>query len=141
MSQLIDELIAFYSDFSAENLGKLPDLYAANAVLVDPVHKVEGVSAIVGYFRSIMSDVRTCRFTFENVLETEGQAVLEWTMTFKHPRLGKDSIAVKGCSVLRMSDKIDHHRDYYDLGEMLYEHVPVLGYVVRSLRRKLASGG
>lgn len=140
MSQLIDELIAFYSDFSAANLAKLPDLYAGDAVFVDPVHQIEGVSAIVGYFRAVMTDVKSCRFTFENVSVTEGQALLEWTMQFQHPRLGKGSIAVKGCSVLRISDKIDHHRDYYDLGEMLYEHVPVLGYVVRKLRHKLASG-
>ncbi len=139
MSQLIDELLVFYRDFSADNLAAISDLYAEQAVFMDPVHKVVGQAAITEYFRAIMADVQACRFEFHNVKCADGQALLEWTMHFRHPKLGGDSIAVDGCSVLDFSQKIDRHRDYYDLGEMLYEHVPVLGYAVRYLKHKLAS--
>ncbi len=32
----------------------------------------------------------------------------------------------------------DLHKDYYDLGEMVYEHVPILGFIIRKIKGKLA---
>ncbi len=33
--------------------------------------------------------------------------------------------------------KICHHRDYYDLGALLYERIPVLGKLIRSIKARL----
>ena len=34
-----------------------------------------------------------------------------------------------GCSVVDMrDDRIVRQRDYYDAGEMIYEHLPILGW-------------
>ncbi len=35
-------------------------------------------------------------------------------------------------------DSIIYHKDYYDLGEMVYEHVPILGFVIKKIKGKLA---
>jgi hypothetical protein len=47
----------------------------------------------------------------------------------------KDSdkqITLDGTTQLGVSDdSIIYHKDYYDLGEMVYEHVPILGFVVK----------
>ncbi len=34
-------------------------------------------------------------------------------------------------------DKVYRHRDYFDAGAMLYEHLPVLGRVVSWLKRRV----
>ena len=36
-------------------------------------------------------------------------------------------------------DKVEVHEDFYDMGAMLYEQLPVLGNVTRWLRMRLAS--
>jgi len=37
-------------------------------------------------------------------------------------------------SHLKFADgKVISHRDYFDLGEMLYEHIPLLGGVIKSI--------
>jgi hypothetical protein len=35
-------------------------------------------------------------------------------------------------------DIIIYHKDYYDLGEMVYEHVPILGFIIKKIKGKLA---
>ncbi len=32
-----------------------------------------------------------------------------------------------------------HQRDYYDAGEMIYEHLPLLGWAVRGVKRRVRS--
>ena len=34
-------------------------------------------------------------------------------------------------------DKVYRHRDYFDAGALLYEHVPLLGRVIRWLKRRM----
>ena len=43
-----------------------------------------------------------------------------------------------GASHLRLADnRIAYQRDYYDLGAMLYEHIPLLGGAVRAVKARL----
>lgn len=60
-------------------------------------------------------------------------------MCFHHGHLGKHEVTVSGISVIRFDEKIFAHRNYYDMGELLYEHVPILGRAVRKLKAKLAA--
>jgi hypothetical protein len=58
-------------------------------------------------------------------------------MTYSHPKLNKgQSINVEGMSQLRFSDKIFAHRDYFDVGQMLYEQVPFLGGLIGLLKNR-----
>ena len=36
-------------------------------------------------------------------------------------------------------DKVYYQQDQYDLGAMIYEHIPVIGPVVRFLKRRLGN--
>jgi len=40
--------------------------------------------------------------------------------------------------VLTVEDKIVEHRDYFDAGELFYENVPILGGIIRTLKKKIA---
>ena len=67
---------------------------------------------------------------------------VQWIMHFSHPRLQSGRvIEVPGSSFLHFSDsdKGFLHGDYFDLGSVLYQHLPVLGGVVRSINRRLGS--
>ena len=56
-----------------------------------------------------------------------------------HPQLASGAeIEVTGISHIRYDDLIFYHRDYYDLGEMLYEHIPAYGWITRKLKARLA---
>ena len=48
-------------------------------------------------------------------------------------------ITLDGTTQLKVEDeKIIYHKDYYDLGEMVYEHIPLLGSIIKMIKRRLA---
>jgi len=64
--------------------------------------------------------------------------MLTWDFNF---RTGGRARLVRGVSHLRLASdgRIAWHRDYWDAAGELYETVPVLGAVMRFLRRRLAA--
>ena len=119
----------------------LATLYHTNAVLIDPFGQHQGLSAIQDYLSHLLANVDHCRFTLDAPL-CEGQRfAVAWTMHWSHPRLaGGKVLQLAGCSVVTVEDeRIIHQRDYYDAGEMLYEHLPLLGWAVRGAKRRVRS--
>ena len=81
-------------------------------------------------------------FHFSHHQRSGDNAYVQWVMTFSHPRLnGGEQITVPGVSYLRFSgaEKVAFHQDYFDVGAMLYEQIPVLGRIITHLKRRLGS--
>ena len=72
------------------------------------------------------------------MIAEENEAAIYWNMSYQHPRLnGGKIVNVQGSSHLKgCDDKVIFHRDYIDLGAMLYEQVPLLGRIIRFLKRR-----
>jgi len=121
------------------DLSQLRQIYADGIVFKDPVHEIRGLVELEDYFTTMCADLSDCRFEYLDELQNDSAAYVKWLMHFKHPRLGNRLISVRGVSHLQISDKIDYHEDFYDMGAMLYEQLPVLGNVTRWLRLRLAS--
>ena len=137
--QLVDQLKSYYKDLHAADLSKLHSIYADNVTFKDPVHKIQGLVDLEDYFQALCSDLSDCRFEFLDELVSEGSAYIKWVMHFRHPKLGNRLISVRGVSHLKFSDRIDFQEDFYDMGAMLYEQLPLLGNVTRWLRHRLAN--
>ena len=121
------------------DLSRLRDLYDEEIVFKDPVHEIRGLVELEDYFTSMCSDLSDCRFEYLDELISEDAAYVKWMMHFKHPKLGNRLISVRGVSHLKIGDKIEFQEDFYDMGAMLYEQLPLLGNVTRWLRLRLAS--
>jgi esterase/lipase superfamily enzyme len=121
------------------DLSRLRDLYDEEIVFKDPVHEIRGLVELEDYFTSMCSDLSDCRFEYLDELISEDAAYVKWVMHFKHPKLGNRLISVRGVSHLKIGDKIEFQEDFYDMGAMLYEQLPLLGNVTRWLRLRLAS--
>jgi hypothetical protein len=140
MNGLLERFKGFYGDLKNVDLGQLDQIYAEGAVFKDPVHEIRGLSAIHRYMEDLCSNVEVCRFEFLDQLETEGGAYFKWNMHFRHPGLGGKPITVRGMTQVQFKNGlVCFHEDIYDMGAMIYEHVPVLGSVTRWLKRRLAA--
>ena len=51
---------------------------------------------------------------------------------------GGEILTIRGITHLKYTKRIYYHEDCYDLGALVYEHVPVLGGITRSLKSRLA---
>ncbi|WP_416308276.1 nuclear transport factor 2 family protein [Neptunicella sp. SCSIO 80796] len=113
-------------------------VYASHIHFEDSFHQLEGLDNFKQYCASLYQNLQYCRFSFHSFIVEPGQGMTRWTMDYAHPRLnGGRNIQVDGCSFLQFEDKVVMHRDYFDGGQLLYEHVPVLGRLVKFVKHRM----
>jgi len=129
-----------YQNLSKNNLDSLSDIYHSDIAFEDPLHRVEGLKDFIAYFENLYTHVITCTFEINHTIHTSDEAAIYWEMHYQHPKLNSGkNITVTGHSRLKMVDnKIIYHRDYLDVGAMLYEHIPVVGSIVRFLKSRVS---
>ncbi|MGM0481665.1 MAG: nuclear transport factor 2 family protein [Pseudomonadota bacterium] len=139
--ELVDSLKSFYDEFKSENLEQLSELYHDDINFTDPIHQIVGLDDLKAYFEHTMENVKYCHFAFDDELVGDEKAYLTWQMRFSHPKLADGiEIVLPGVSHLQFEDgKIREQQDYYDLGAMLYEHVPLVGYVIDKIKQRLVA--
>lgn len=140
MSEYLQQFARGFSALNAHNLDTLAGLYSADVAFIDPLHRITGLSNFKAYMMQLYANVEHLEFTFEGYDQiADGEGYLRWTMQYRHPRLaGGQLISVPGCSHLRWSEKVYYHRDYFDAGALIYEHLPIMATVIRWLKGRLA---
>jgi len=139
----MDRLKAFtevYKNLTRSNLHTLELVYSRDIRFADPAHEIIGLAALQNYFAKLYEHTSSIHFDFTHSHQAGGEAYLQWKMTFSHPRLGGGArITVPGASFLEFDDsgRVRYHRDYFDLGLMLYEQLPLLGAIIKKIKRKL----
>ena len=139
MSSFLRQFARRFAQLDKDNLQRLGELYTDDVRFTDPLHEVQGLGQLRGYFAELYANVNELRFDFHGFDQiAEGEGYLRWVMSYRHPRLaGGRLIRVDGCSHLRWRDKVYCHRDYFDAGAMLYEHLPILGRAIAWLKRRM----
>ncbi|MEW6175167.1 nuclear transport factor 2 family protein [Stutzerimonas sp. KH-1] len=142
MSAFLQRFAEEFARLNAGNLERLADLYSADVHFTDPLHEVCGLDELQRYFSELYANVEQLHFEFiGHDLVADGQGYLRWVMSYRHPRLNRGRlISLEGCSLLRWNaeGKVERHRDYFDAGALIYQHVPLLGSAIRWLQRRLA---
>lgn len=141
MASNLERTKEIFNRLDKDHMKLLGDFYAAEAEFQDPIHRVKGVKAIEAYYSRLYKNVDSIRFDFKSASEIDDFVTLEWTMRLRTPALnsGRD-IALDGVSLIRFdgkTGKVIHHRDYFDMGEFIYERIPVLGSAVRLIKNKM----
>ena len=139
---LIDEVVEFFESVSPDTLSRIGDLYAADARFKDPFNEVQGVPAIEQIFRHMFTQVEAPKFVISERIVQDSAAMLVWQFKFG-VRVGKTvrPQVVHGVTHFKfgVNGKVQLHRDYWDTGEELYIKVPLLGALLRALRRRLSA--
>ncbi|MFT5698280.1 MAG: hypothetical protein ACI8ZB_001134 [Desulforhopalus sp.] len=136
----MENFLEMYQKLNAENLHTLKSVYSRDVRFVDPAHEIVGLDNLSAYFAALYKNIESIDFSFGEPLLIESKCYVSWEMTFRHPRLiGGKAIAIEGVTYLEFDDQgmVFYHRDYFDLGAMLYEHIPLLGRLVKSIKRGL----
>lgn len=140
---VIDRFASFYQTLAFADIAQLADIYADDITLIDPVGTHHGLSRLTAYFENLLVNAQSCEFAIHHIAAHESQPLLDhqsftvtWTMSFATPRLnGGETIHVDGITLLKVrDDKIFFHQDYYDLGQMVYEQVPILKFIINKIK-------
>ncbi|KFA95994.1 MULTISPECIES: nuclear transport factor 2 family protein [Vibrio] len=135
----IEMVSEVYQKLNKNNLHLLEQIYHKDVVFEDSAHRLEGWDQLSAYFDSLYTNVIKCDFDIRHHQQVEDSGFLTWTMQLQHPKLnGGEAVNVNGVSHIRFSgDRVIYHRDYFDLGEMLYENIPLLGFVIKNIKQRL----
>jgi len=117
----------------AENLDRL---YTEDVHFRDPISEVTGLPELQRYFTRFAEVSAGARFEITDEVVQPGQAAVFWTMVMVQ-RDGSDGRRFQGVSHMKVRDRIYEERDYFDLGEAVYDHVPVVGWLTRFVRSRI----
>ncbi len=129
----------FFETLVPESVGQLDRLYAGDAHFKDPHNDVVGVAEIEKIFRHMFASLTAPRFVVTNKISEGNQCFLSWEFHFYFRGFKRNvEQVVRGASHLVFDDEglITQHRDYWDAAEELYEKLPVIGTLMRWLKRQ-----
>jgi len=135
-----EKIRRYYTELTATNMGPLRDFYTDDVQFIDPVGQLQGLEAVYNYTKKMYEAATSVKFEILNEVVDKDTHVIRWKMYFQSKSLnGNEPIIVPGMSWIRFRaglDKAEFHEDSFDVGAMVYEHVPVVGYFVRSIKNK-----
>ena len=134
----VERLVQLYEQLAPDHLQRLDSYYASDAHFKDPFNEVRGVTAIAGIFAHMFDTLQEPRFVVTERLVQERQAFLAWEFRFRLQRWRPGSEqCIRGASLLHFDAQglVCQHRDYWDAAEELYEKLPLLGILMRWLRK------
>lgn len=137
MSALIGQFKTFYRDLRQLPFEQFGQIYADDVIFRDPVGQLRSAAALMSYLESSCQQLQFGQFEYLDELVDADTAYIKWNMQFSHPKYRDGVHTLRGMSHLQFGDRIHYHEDVYDLGQMVYEHVPVMGSAVRWLKRRL----
>lgn len=135
----LSQIKQLFNSLRKDNVAEVRDYYTKDVVFIDPFVEIRGVDNLVQHLANQYANLDSCTFDYgEQFIDAE-KATLSWSMSVRHPALANSKeILVDGMTLFVFEgDQISFQRDYYDAGAMLYEHVPVIGTVIRKIRKRL----
>ena len=131
-------IVEYFESLTPESVARLGELYSENAYFKDPFNEVNGRDGIRRVFDHMFRQVEAPRFRVTDRVADAAGAMLVWEFSFRSR--GRETL-VRGATHLRFDErgKIVYHRDYWDAAEELYAKLPLLGALMRWLRRRLAA--
>lgn len=137
--QATDNLATFFETLSPQSVAQLHTIYDAQARFKDPFNEVQGLPEIEKIFRHMYVALEQPHFVVTGQVVDGTQAFLTWEFRFRFKRFDTTTLqAVRGASHVLFNEQglVTMHRDYWDAAEELYEKLPVLGGLMRWLKKR-----
>lgn len=132
----LDALVNWYETLAPETIHRLSGIYHEDARFRDPFSDVHGHEAIAGVFRRMFDTTKDPSFHITSTQKEDETAWVSWTFDF---RLRGKALSIDGVTRLDFGGdgRVIDHRDYWDATD-LFEAFPLVGVILRLLKRKVA---
>jgi len=135
----VQKIVALFERLTRAELPRLAEIYTADAHFKDPFNEVQGTAAITRIFEHMFNALEAPRFVIRDVVVQGDQCFLSWDFVFRLRRQRGEEQRIRGATHLHLTSdgRIAVHRDYWDAAEELYEKLPVVGALMRWLKRRV----
>ena len=140
----LDRVVQLFESLAPEDLaatGRLAGGYHPQARFKDPFNEVQGLAAIAAIFDHMFQTLTAPRFVVISLVAAGDEAFLTWAFSFQRPGMAAAALTIHGASHLHFGadGRVRSHRDYWDAAEDLYEKLPLIGLLMRWLKRRAGS--
>ena len=141
----LQRVVHFFEHLQPSDVAQIAQLYTADAQFKDPFNEVQGIAAIEHIFRHMFEALDAPRFVITQQVHTGAQCFVTWDFFFSMPRMDKGvTQIIRGATHFVLREEADVwrvavHRDYWDAAEELYEKLPVVGGLMRWLKKRANS--
>jgi len=134
----IARIVTLFETLTPADVARLGEYYTLDAKFKDPFNQVQGMAKVERIFGHMFDALAEPRFVVHDILVQGDECFMTWDFLFRFRRFSGDLQTVHGSSHLRLAGdgRIESHRDYWDAAEELYEKLPVLGALMRWLRKR-----
>ena len=133
------EYVDFFENLTKEDTKDLyKNFFDVNSSFEDPFQKVKGLDAIYKVFEYMYETLCEPKFIVDEIVENGSVAYLKWHFFFKlSPKAEEQSFI--GVSRVKFDSigMVVSHVDYWDAAYNVYEKIPLLGSILRMIKRKL----
>ena len=144
LNDTVDALVVAFESLSPDTVKALGHWYAADAQFKDPFKEVQGVAAIEAIFEHMFDSLHEPRFVVTERIVQGSQCFLVWDFVFRFKTMDSQTVqCIRGGSHLQFAPHTDGswritlHRDYWDAAEELYEKFPLVGGLMRWLKKRV----
>lgn len=131
----------FYNLFNRDTLYLVDEFYDPQVKFIDPIVQLNNREELTQYYKDMYKGVESITFEFSGEIVQGDEHMVLWKMIMIAKKLNKGKpVTVEGVSHIRFGGdegKAVYHRDYFDVGAMVYEHVPIVGGLTRYVKKKL----
>lgn len=112
-----------------------------NSEFSDPFQRVKGLGAIHNIFVDMYKKLHKPRFVVDEVVCSKDVAYIKWHFYYSLSESAKAN-SFTGISRVTFSAgaKVKSHVDFWDAAEHVYEKIPLLGAILRFIKRRVHAG-
>lgn len=136
----VTRLTRFFETLTPDSVAQIDSVYADDARFKDPFNEVRGLPEVRRVFVHMFEQVKNPRFVVTRAISDGNDAFLTWDFLFSMNSSPDQPQVIRGATHIQFDadGRVAVHRDYWDAAEELYEKLPLLGSLMRFLKRQAA---
>jgi len=136
--QTLDAYVAFFERMTREDLVRLPEFFSQQAHFKDPFNDVYGIERISTIFYHMFDTLTAPKFVIEEAVLNADVAYIKWQFTGVCKAKPIELIGVSRV-VFDQQSLVLEHIDYWDASEQFYMKLPLIGTLLRFIRRQASN--
>jgi ketosteroid isomerase-like protein len=136
----LSRLVDYWQTLTPTTVDDIGAVYTDDAFFRDPFNEVTGIEKIRHIFADMFVRLDAPIFKITETIEEPHGALLIWDFTFRLKSLKPGlTRCIHGTSHIRFAadGRVQYHRDYWDAAGELYEQLPLVGSLMRFLKKRL----
>ncbi len=134
-----EKLTQFFENLTEDtSIDDFKTIYHAQVKFKDPFNEVKGIDAVQHVFAHMYRNLDEPKFTITEYVDKADIAYVKWKFhfSFKNDR-SKEMFEGVSRLVMNNEGRVVEHIDYWDASEHMYEKMPIIGWLLRTIKRKI----